>query len=98
MVAPSRKPLSPGRPKGSTTFDEVAATAFGIKVRAVRTAAGIAQEQLAHAANMERSYLGRIERGQSQPTLNAILKIALALGCDAADLVSPTEQIWRRDR
>lgn len=34
-------------------------------------------------ALMERSYFGRIERGQSQPTLFVILKIANALGVDA---------------
>lgn len=39
-------------------------------------------------AGIERSYMGRVERGKSQPTLTVILKISRALGCDAGELVS----------
>jgi transcriptional regulator with XRE-family HTH domain len=61
-------------------------------------AAGIAQEQLAHQADLERSYLGRIERGQSQPTLFVVLKIAAALGLQGGELVSEMERGLRRMR
>lgn len=44
-------------------------------------------------ALMERSYFGRIERGQSQPTLFVILKIANALGVDAGTLVAAVENL-----
>lgn len=72
--------------------------AFGAVVRSTRLAAGIAQEQLAHQADLERSYLGRIERGQSQPTLFVVLKIAAALGLQGAELVSEMERGLRRMR
>ena len=92
---PVRSPAKPtrGRPKGATTFDAVSAAAFGDVVRNARMAAGISREALAHMANLERSHFGKIERGVSQPTLFAILKIARALGCRAGALVQCAEDM-----
>jgi transcriptional regulator with XRE-family HTH domain len=80
-----------GRPPGATTSDPVVAQAFGAAVRAARVSAGIAQEELAHLAGVERSHLGKVERGEHMPTLGIVLKIAKALGISAADLVQATE-------
>jgi transcriptional regulator with XRE-family HTH domain len=68
------------------------AAAFGAVVREARLAAGISQEALAHTAQVERSYFGRIERGQSQPTLYVVLKVAAALGYESGALVSLVER------
>ena len=86
-VQPSR-----GRPKGSASFHAASALAFGTAVREARLNAGIAQEALAHMADLERSYLGRIERGQSQPTLYVIFKVADALGYDVGQLLTIVRQ------
>ena len=43
-------------------------------------------------ADLERSYFGRLERGESQPTLYVVLKVASALGFDGGDLVLLVEQ------
>jgi len=67
------------------------AQAFGAAVRAARASAGIAQEELAYLAGVERSHLGKVERGEHMPTLGIVLKIAKALGISAADLVQATE-------
>jgi transcriptional regulator with XRE-family HTH domain len=80
-----------GRPKGSTTFESAPARAFGDAVRAARTADGVAQEALAHLAGIERSHLGKIERGEHMPTLALMLKIAQALNRTAGELVLDTE-------
>ena len=93
-LRPKPKPVR-GRPKGSTSFEASVAQDFGTAVVAMRRKGGMSQERLAHAADLERSYFGRIERGQSQPTLHALLKIAAALECDAADLLAPVERAWR---
>jgi transcriptional regulator with XRE-family HTH domain len=82
-----------GRPRGSKSFDLNVAQAFGSLVREGRIAQGISQEDMAHMALMERSYFGRIERGQSQPTLFVLLKIAKALSVDAGTLVAAVENI-----
>lgn len=79
-----------GRPKGVTTSDPVVAQAFGAAVRAARLEAGVAQEDLAHKAGVERSHMGKIERGEHMPTLGLVLKVARALGIDAEDLVRET--------
>ena len=88
----SAQSMKPGRPKGATTSDPVVAQAFGAAVRAVRIEAGIAQEELAHMAGVERSHMGKIERGEHMPTLALALKVARALGISAAILVARTEQ------
>ncbi|WP_417276068.1 helix-turn-helix domain-containing protein [Castellaniella sp.] len=80
-----------GRPLGATTFDAELAQAFGMAVRALRTERGIAQETLANLAGIERSHLGKIERGEHMPTLAIIFKIAGALECSTAVLMTATE-------
>ena len=80
-----------GRPTGATTFDEGPARAFGDAVRHLRTLDGTAQETLAHLAGIERSHMGKIERGEHLPTLALILKIARALGRSASELMQETE-------
>ena len=63
---------------------------------------GIAQEALANMAGVERSHMGKIERGEHMPTLAMILKIANALGRSSAELMLETEARlspdWQRRR
>ena len=86
-----KRSVQPGRPAGATTFDADLAQAFGAAVRALRMERGIAQESLAHLAGIERSHMGKIERGEHMPTLAMILKIARALGRSAGELMLETE-------
>jgi transcriptional regulator with XRE-family HTH domain len=88
----SEQTMKPGRPKGVTTSDPVVARAFGAAVREARLQVGIAQEELAHQAGIERSHMGKIERGEHMPTLALALKVARALGISATTLVARTEQ------
>lgn len=82
-----------GRPRGSTTADPILAAAFGSAVRSARTRQGIAQEALAHLAGIERSHVGKVERGEHMPTLSAVLKLAAALGVSGADLVAAAQDL-----
>lgn len=82
-----------GRPLGSKTADPVLAAAFGAAVRSARTTRGIAQETLAHLAKIERSHVGKIERGEHMPTISAVLKIARALGISGAELMASAEAL-----
>ncbi|HWK69535.1 MAG TPA: helix-turn-helix transcriptional regulator [Burkholderiaceae bacterium] len=86
-----KRSIQRGRPLGATTFDAELAQAFGMAVRALRTERGIAQETLANLASIERSHLGKIERGEHTPTLAIIFKIASALECSTAVLMTATE-------
>ena len=80
-----------GRPIGATTFEPAAAAAFGAVVRALRTSDGLAQEALALRAGIERSHMGKIERGEHMPTLAMILRLARALERSAGELLLETE-------
>ncbi|MBJ9993766.1 helix-turn-helix transcriptional regulator [Pseudomonas sp. S33] len=86
-----KRSVQPGRPAGVTTFDADLAQAFGAAVRALRMERGIAQESLAHLAGIERSHMGKVERGEHMPTLAIIFKIARALDCSTAVLMAETE-------
>ena len=90
-----KRTVQRGRPAGSTTHDAELAHAFGAAVRALRMERGIAQESLAHQAGIERSHMGKIERGEHMPTLALILRIAAALNKSAADLIAVTEENLR---
>ncbi|NYT25960.1 helix-turn-helix transcriptional regulator [Alcaligenaceae bacterium] len=94
----SKRPIQRGRPLGATTFDAELAQAFGMAVRALRTERGIAQETLANMAVIERSHLGKIERGEHAPTLSVIFKIAGALECSTAMLMTATENQLTADK
>jgi transcriptional regulator with XRE-family HTH domain len=86
-----KRSIQRGRPAGTTTFEAEPARAFGAVVRKARTAQGVAQETLADLADVERSHLGKIERGEHLPNLALVLKLAVALKCSAADLMAATE-------
>lgn len=52
---------------------------FATKLQELRTAKGFTQEHLALDADIDKSYIGKIENGQKMPTLKTIAKLALAL-------------------
>lgn len=52
---------------------------FGQVVRALREERGLSQEEFATRAGVHRTYMGGIERGERNPTLTTIHKIAAAL-------------------
>lgn len=60
--------------------------AFGKRVAELRRNAGYSQEQFAFMCNVDRTYIGTIERGEKSPTLNTIVKISNALGITKSEL------------
>ena len=65
---------------------------FGQRVRKLRLARKVSQEQLAFKASMHRTYLGGIERGERNPSLKNIAAIADALGITLSELFSFEDQ------
>ncbi|WP_081001295.1 helix-turn-helix transcriptional regulator [Pseudomonas chlororaphis] len=59
---------------------------LGASVRARRLALGLSQEALADSAGVDRSHMGKIERGERNVTFLNILRIAKAIGCKPSDL------------
>lgn len=64
-----------------------AAATFGARVRARRGELKLSQEQLDEITGVHWSYLGQVERGQRNPSLRNILRIAEGLEIDPGKLV-----------
>jgi len=60
---------------------------FGVKMRERRKILKISQDKLALLTDIDRSYVGRIERGEVNVTLEKVYQIAEVLECDAKDLL-----------
>lgn len=69
---------------------------FGKKVREIRKAKGISQENLALLANINRSYMGQIERGEFNLTLTKIYQLSEALEVDIVDFFTPQVRAEKR--
>ncbi len=53
----------------------------------MRKSKGLTQDKLALFAEIDRSYIGRIERGEVNITIEKLYEIAETLGCDAKELL-----------
>jgi transcriptional regulator with XRE-family HTH domain len=60
---------------------------FGATLRQLRQAKGLSQEALALACDLDRTYIGGVERGERNISLINIHKIARALGSAPKDLL-----------
>ncbi len=60
---------------------------FGQNLRAIRISRGFSQEHLAYAAGIDRSYVGKIERGEVNLTIEKLYLLAQTIGCSPKDLV-----------
>ena len=61
--------------------------AFGHSVKAARAERGVSQEELAHLAGVDRSYMSSIERGEQNVGLMSMHRVAAALGVTLSELV-----------
>ena len=60
---------------------------FGANVRRLRKARGLSQEKFAFACNLHRNYIGSIERGERNVSIDSMERIATTLGVDLKELV-----------
>lgn len=72
------------------TFAQV----FGEHVRRLRQERGISQEALAAEADLHRTHIGFIERGERVPSIEVALVIARAFGMSLTELVGVVEGEW----
>jgi transcriptional regulator with XRE-family HTH domain len=59
---------------------------FGLKIKELRKLKGISQEKLANLAEIDRTYLPTIEKGERNVSIVVIEKLANALGVKIKDL------------
>jgi transcriptional regulator with XRE-family HTH domain len=67
--------------------------AFGQALRARRHVAGLSQEDLADKAGLHRTYVGSVERGERNPSLINIRRLAEAVEVTASDLLADAEKL-----
>lgn len=60
---------------------------LGDAVRSLRQSQSLSQEELASRADIDRTYLGGVERGERNVSLRNIVRIAAALGVSPAILL-----------
>lgn len=84
--------VQPKVAKRATSFEPQVAAAFGSIVRAERMKREIAQDEFALLANIDRSYFGKLERGERQPSLALILRISAGLELSASALLAKMER------
>ena len=62
---------------------------FAQNLRAARLARGLSQEELADLAGLHRTYVGSVERGERNISIDSMERLAAATGLDVADLLVP---------
>ena len=73
----------------ASTEKAVLRKSFAANLRAAREAQGLSQEALAHDAGLHRTYIGSVERGERNVSIDNIERLARALGLEPADLMRP---------
>lgn len=65
----------------------------GFAIRSERLKRGFSQEAFAELVNLHRTYIGSVERGERNVTVDNLNAIALALGIRLSDLIVVAEKL-----
>ena len=65
---------------------------FARVLRAEREAMGLSQEALAHGAGVHRTYVGLVERGLRNPTIQVAHQLAQVLGMSLSEMIRVAER------
>jgi transcriptional regulator with XRE-family HTH domain len=71
---------------------------FGVVLQKQRIALGMSQEELAFRAQVDRTFVSRLERGLRQPTITTLFNLGGALGVAPTTLVHETERLLEEAR
>jgi transcriptional regulator with XRE-family HTH domain len=72
--------------------------AWGRALRGIRTERGLSQERLAQLADLDRTYVSGIERGERNPSLTSLLRLAGALNVQISELATKAEAFLAEGR
>lgn len=65
---------------------------FAANVRRIRRGKGISQEELADLASLHRTYIGSVERGERNVSIDNMERIARALAVSLAEMLTDEEK------
>lgn len=60
---------------------------IGKTIQSLRKSAGYSQEEFAAEAGLARTYMGRVERGEQNISIQNLIKIALTLKVEVGDVI-----------
>lgn len=60
---------------------------FATELRVRRTALNLSQEELAHRAGINRTYIAKLELAKNEPTLSILYELAIALKVDLPEML-----------
>lgn len=66
---------------------------IGKLIQSIRKGKGYSQEELAYEAGLARTYMGRVERGEQNISIQNLIKIALTLRVEIGELVPSIKQL-----
>jgi len=66
---------------------------IGKRIQAKRHEIGYSQEEFAYQAGIARTYMGRVERGEQNISIQNLIKIALTLKIEVGELIPPIKQL-----
>ncbi|KTD13984.1 helix-turn-helix domain-containing protein [Legionella israelensis] len=66
---------------------------LGSRIRELRTFKGYSQEGIADAAGMGRTYMGRVERGEQNISIQNLIQIAFALKVEVSEIIPPLSEL-----
>jgi transcriptional regulator with XRE-family HTH domain len=71
---------------------------LGRRIQERRTALGLSQEGLAHRSGIHRTYVGSLESGERNPSVDNVVRLAVALNQDPGDLVKGLHKFEGRSK
>ena len=71
---------------------------IGGRIRQARKEKGYSQERLAELCGISDTYLGRLERGEKQPSLDTLVRLTECLGVSLTDVLVDLDDVRDRER
>lgn len=70
---------------------------IGKKIRGMRKEKGYSQEGFAYEVGLARTYMGRVERGEQNISIQNLINIAITLKVEVGSLIPPISVLKKRD-
>lgn len=77
--------------KSYSTEEKILLLKVGNRIRELRLESGLSQEKLAFASNLDRTYIGSVERGERNISVINLNKISTALNINSYELLKIAE-------